>query len=360
MRNENKFLITGLVCLLLFASIMAFNTLDKANEAASHNNLNLDKSILGNIESNAAELKTENNTGCTSVIIHVQQGHDIIAYRRDAGYSADMIIEKMNFNGQSAIHQYKTQNGYFTHVIITENGWIISIGGKDNPDINKQLERLGSNIISKGKIENYDIENANVILKEDGWGHFVIKSPDNDVGVAIYDSRISSNITESSSMTALFKMGEGTYVKVPNTPKYYSYGQFDSFSNDPTDAAIKIAGTDPYNNHGIDRRDIITYDVINSNNSKIVNIWASFDGGALLNGAKGSPDNINFFGTEIFGDGLPKIPDRTFLGEETLQNDNLFLIMYIFMIMGTMGFLVVKLAEESIKQYKKAQIINMK
>lgn len=348
MKSKNKFLIAGML-LILFANLMAFNPLDKAN-VSPYNILNQDKNIfnLYGIESNVTELKTENKTGCTSVIVHVQQGHDIVSYRRDAGYAADIIIEKMNFNGQNAIHEYKTQDGYFTHVIITENGWIISIGGNDNPHINKQLEKLGSDIISKGKIENNDIEKANVILKEDGLGHFVVKSPDNYVGVAIYDPKTSSNMPKPSSMTELFKMKDGDYVKVPNNPQYYSYGQFNKFSNDPVGAAIKIIGTDPYNNHGMDRRDVITYDYYND--SKKVDIWASFDGGALLKGANGSPDDIKFFGNEIPAGRLPKIPDKTFLGQETLQNDNsssISILIIIGAVLGA-GLLVVKLTRKRI------------
>ncbi|MDI3484128.1 MAG: hypothetical protein PWQ74_715 [Methanobacteriaceae archaeon] len=53
----------------------------------------------------------------------------MISYRRDAEYPADMIINKTNFMGYDAIHEYKEDVGYFTHLIITEEGWI-GVGGK--------------------------------------------------------------------------------------------------------------------------------------------------------------------------------------------------------------------------------------
>ncbi|HIH62303.1 MAG TPA: hypothetical protein HA298_06485, partial [Methanobacteriales archaeon] len=60
-----------------------------------------------------------------------------------------MIIDKTNFMGYDAIHEYKEDGGYFTHLIITEEGWIIGIGGNDDPSINKELEELGGEIVSK-------------------------------------------------------------------------------------------------------------------------------------------------------------------------------------------------------------------
>ena len=307
---------------MLFANIIAFNPSDKIKES---NTQNVSILSIGHVyEVNGTELNVKNssgnNTGCCSVIVHVKQGHDIVSYRRDAGYAANIIIERIDFNGQNAIIQYKIKNGYFSHVIITENGWIISIGGHDGPITNKLLEKLGSNIISRGTIENKDLNEANLIIKRNGGGHFLIKSPNDNVGVTIYDSRFSASQTE------LFKMNDGDYVKVPNTPIYYGHGSFSKFGVNPVDTAIQIIGKDPY---GVDRRDVTTYELINDNNSTKVNIWASFDGGTLIKSTKGEPDNIMFMNNnssivnKLKADEIPRIPNKTFLGEETLQDNNL-------------------------------------
>ena len=104
----------------------------------SYNTLNFDKNVLdlpvtdfNGTGSNSTGL--DNATGCCSVVVHVSSGHDVVSYRRDSNNSADTIIENMSFSGQNSIHEYKTQGGYFTHVIITESGWIVCIGGKDDP-----------------------------------------------------------------------------------------------------------------------------------------------------------------------------------------------------------------------------------
>jgi len=232
--------------------------------------------------------------------------HDIIAYRRDAGYPADIKIEKATFGGYNAIHQYKTENGYFNHLIITEHGWIIGIGGRDNATINKKLEKLGIDIISKNRIEEKDIEQANKILKENGWGFFIIKSPDGNVGLTSYDGRIGADITKIS------KMKEGEYIKITNNPNYYQEGRFEEFDSDPVEAAFEIAATDTF---GLNRRDIIAYEYKKGE----VKLWASFDGGTLVEGTSGSPDNIIFFGRKIDGEKLPRIPQKTFLGNETFK-----------------------------------------
>ena len=311
-----------LLCSLSFANIMTFNPQNNIKESESQNNyapIKLDHVCEAN-GAKSNENVSEDGTGCCSVIIHIKHGHDIVSYRRDSGYAANVLIEKINFNGQTAIIEYKTQKGYFCHVIITQNGWIISIGGKDGPNTNEMLEKLGSDIISRGNIENKDLNEANSIIKRNGWGHFVIKSPDDNVGVAIHDSRVSASITK------LFKMNDGDYVKVPNTPRYYDSGNLGKYSNNSINAAIQIIGTDPY---GVNRRDVITYELINDNISTKVNIWASFDGGALMRGTKGKPDDILFMNNDslgnnkLKGDKLPTIPNKMFLGEETLGNDNL-------------------------------------
>lgn len=320
MENKDKFLITGIMLCLALVTVIAFSSSNKIGEPYSQYDHNLLNSgyLWGY---NETGLNTTNSsTGCCTVIAHVNHGHDIVSYRRDSNLSADIIINKMHFNGQNAIRQYKLQNGYFCHVIITQNGWIISIGGKDSPTINKELEKLGSDIMSRGSIKNKDLKEANLIIKQNGWGHFVIKSPDDNVGIAIYDCRVHNSIIK------LFKMNDGDYIRVPNTPKYYNTGNFSKYGINPIDAAIQIIGTDPY---GLDRRDVITYELINDTNSMKLNIWASFDGGTLLHNAKGKPDNIMFINnnslstSKLNGDELPRIPNKLFLGEETLQNNDL-------------------------------------
>ena len=310
MKSKIICLTIGMLSFMLLFSITATDLSNKINGSSLQNTANLNKfsKLNQTYENNTRSTPkdTINATGCCSVLVHVGPGHDVMSYRRDSVNSANIIIDKINFNGQNAIKEYKIQGGYFSHTIITENGWIIGIGGKDDPDTTNRLEILGSDIISKGHIERGDMEKANAIIEKNGWGHFIIKSPDANVGLTSCDYRVSLSIIK------LFKMKDGDYVKVPNNPRYYGHGKFNRFSKDPDNAAIKIIGNDIY---GQSRRDVITYDC----NSKKVHIWASFDGGALLWGSRTSPDNIQYLGTKINGNELPVIPNKKFLGEEDLS-----------------------------------------
>ncbi len=309
MKSKIINLIIIILSIILLFSIIASDTSIKIKEPNLKNIVNLNESSkLNSTDEDTvhASNDTSNDTGCCSVLIHVGPGHDVLSYRRDSANSADILIDRIDFGGQNAIKEYKVQGGYFTHTIITENGWIIGIGGKDDSNTTKRLEQLASCIISKDHIEKGDINMANTIIEKNGWGHFLIKSPDDNVGITSCDYRVHK------SMVKLFKMKDGDYIKVPNNPRYYGKGKFSRFSKDPDNAAIRIIGNDIY---GQSRKDVITYDY----DYKKVSIWASFDGGAFLGGPHGNPDNIQYIGNEIDGNDLPVIPCKKFLGEEDLN-----------------------------------------
>lgn len=319
MKKANIFMLVGLVGLVLVTGLTQFNPHGKYKNSDEYDILNFDNNVLNlpvtdfnSDGSNSTGLN--NDSGCCSVVVHVSSGHDVVTYRRDSNNSADTIIENMSFSGQNAIHEYKTQGGYFTHVIITQSGWIICIGGKDDPDMNKMLEKLASDVISRGSIQKQDINQANLIVKDNHWGHFLIKSPDNNVAVTSYDGRIPGS---PANMTDMFKLNDGDYVKLANNPSYFVVSKYNETSTDPVDAAIKIVGRDTF---GLDRRDVTSYEFVNNSTTSKVSVWASFDGGALT-GAHGSPDNVRFYGNETPANELPTIPAKKFLGEQILYNN---------------------------------------
>lgn len=306
MRFKGNFLIVGLVCLILFSGFITlpwegFKEFNSMSASDTSNLPSVDPTV------------TDNDSGCASVIVNVKPGFDVVSYRRDSNNSADTIIDKTNFTGQNSFREYKTQGGNFTHIIITETGWIICIGGKDGPDTNKKLIKLASDIISRGNIQKEDLEKAHSIIKSNKWGHFMIKSPDDTVGVTAYDFR-NLAITNMSEMV---KMKDGDYVKITNNPRFYAHEEFNKITSNPVDAAIRIVGEDPY---GLVRRDVTTYQYTNIKNTTKVDSWASFDGGAMLTGAHGYPDDIVYFGKVVKGNELPTIPDKKYLGQEILRN----------------------------------------
>ncbi|MDP3484312.1 MAG: hypothetical protein Q8S06_02220 [Methanobacteriaceae archaeon] len=253
-------------------------------------------------------IKTE--SGCCSVLVHVKKGVDVFAYRRDSTYAANLYIKKVKWYGKETIKEYKLVNGYFFHTIISKNGWIVSTGGPDVVWINKKLESLAGKISVKGRITKTDINSAYKILRKLGMGHFLIKDPVGNVGIAIYNS--------GSSKVKVFKMKDGEYVSVPNSPRFYRQGKYMVKRSNPVSAAIYLAGTDRW---GVNRRNIITYKVENINSSTEINVWASYDGGKLVHrNGRGHPDNIIFRGHKIYAKSLPRIMGKKFIGKVTLRN----------------------------------------
>jgi hypothetical protein len=104
----------------------------------------------------------------------------------------------------------------------------------------------------------------------------------------------------------LFNMKPGQYVSVPNSPSYYRSG-YTSISN-PVSSAISLAISDRW---GVNRRNIITYEVMNIINSTQVKIWAST--------CRGTPDNIIFMGKTIGKYTIPRIPNKKYLGQVILK-----------------------------------------
>jgi len=270
-----------------------------------NNNFKMSKTINSNIKMDKSEL----TSGCCSVVLHENSTSFAYAYRRDSSYSADLYIKKIKLYGKEAVKEYKTTNGYFFHTIVLKDGWFIGSGGADIPSLNRYLENLGGKIASKGKITNNDMKTAEKTLRKLGIGHFIIKSPEGNVGLSIYN--------RGSTRTTVFKMKKGEYVSVPNSPSFYRKGSYTiQKKSSLVDAAIYTAATDRW---GVNRRNIIAYDVKNINNSTKVSMWASNDDGKYVGRNTLRADNIIYKGTTTKANSIPKIPNKKYIGEVTLK-----------------------------------------
>ncbi len=243
--------------------------------------------------------------GCCSVLVHVRKGYDVYSFRRDSVYTANLYIKKTNWYGKEALEEYKTTNGYFFHTIITKNGWIFGAGGPDIPSLNRQLMELAGRTSASGHITARTVTSATSLLRQMGMGHFLIKAPDDYVGAVTYNG--------GSLKTALFKMSEGQYVSVPNSPSCYRTGYISTVN--PVASSISLAMTDRW---GVNRRNIMTYQVQNVkdlvNYSTNVKIWAS--------DSRGTPDNIVFNGNLISKYSIPRAPNKKLIGQMVFK-DNL-------------------------------------
>ncbi len=305
-----------LIPLLLLSLALVFTVCVNDVSATSGDIINVNDSSENNVSdgNNTTVNETTNNTapenistvnltpidegGCCSVLVHVEKGYDVFAYRRDATYEADLYIQTIDWYGKEAIKEYKTSEGYFFHTIISRYGWIVATGGADVPVLDS-LEDLGGRISVAGLITSSDIDYAASILRGLGMGHFIIKAPNDDVGLVIYNGGIMK--------TALFRMSAGVFVSVPNGPEYYRTGYTSTLN--PVASAIDLETTDGW---GVNRRNIITYEVIMDNYATNVKIWAST--------CRLTPDNIIFLGQTIWKNSIPGIPYKMYIGEVILKD----------------------------------------
>ena len=277
-----------------------------------HINISNNLTVNNRMEQPIININNDLDEGCCSVIIQITSNHNVVAFRRDAIFPAEIIITQNNFYGKNAEIQYKVTNGLFYHTVITSDAWIVGTGGNGS-NYNQKLMSLAGQIMENGIINQDSMQKAQSIITKMGVGHFLIKSPDNNVGFVIY--------YQGTTLNKLFKMQDGEFICVPNAPQYYKEGNYTEFNNNPIIAAAKIEGTDPW---GFNRRDVIIHDVQTNTNNTILQIWASFDNGSMINKiSKGGPDDIKFLNNQItYGKNLPIIPNMTKIGKMNLVNHN--------------------------------------
>jgi hypothetical protein len=243
---------------------------------------------------------------CSAVLVRTHGGY-AVAYRRDATYRATLHLEVTTWAGREALREYKLRNGRFCHTVITEDGWVITIGGADDESVNRGLEELGERVVLAGEVTEGDLERALDLLRRIGIGHFLVGSPDGTVGVAIY--------RYGRTLLKVLRLAEGEYVLVPNDPRYYDRGRFEDYDTDPVRAAAEIAGLDPY---GVNRRDVLVYLVEPHDGRATVRVWVAYDGGALLGRRGAGPDPVEFMGHHVPIGRIPRLPKLLELGTVTL------------------------------------------
>ena len=236
-------------------------------------------------------------SGCCSVLLHVRDGYDVFAYRRDSTYAANLYITLTSWYGKTAVKEYKTTNSYFFHTIITLDGWMVGIGGADVPGVVQQLERLAGNTAASGKITSSTVSSAlSLVSQLGGIGHFVIKAPNNVVGYAIVNG---------GRRSGLFTMGNGQYLAVPNSPSCYRSGYVSTSS--PVATTMSLAYNNPW---GVNHRNVIAYEYVQTsdlfNYITKINVYAS---------KSIASDNIIFRGNFISGSSLPTTPSKRYIGQ---------------------------------------------
>ena len=304
--------------ILIFLILILFISL--CGVYATYFQQSVDESNVIPVNSNETDL-----FGCCSIVLQVDNNESIMTYRRDSNVTANISIEKVNWHGIPVIKQYKTDGGYFNHVIITNDGWMIGLGGIDDGVDNEKCENITSTMIN----DNYTISESGLkeiqdIKKPYGRGHVLIKAPNGNYGFANVDKL----------KTGTLKPGQ--YISIPNN---YSYSRSGNLSLDSDDIIKDMTELSQLDKYGLDRREIITYDFKVTDNGNVTDIYiANEDGSYLGKDYVKCIDDIHFDNKVIKGEDIPIAPSYKNIGSVIFNDTNP--LISIAIIIGVIIFIV--------------------
>ena len=307
--NSKLFIFITLIILLL--SLSSVSADDSFNDTTIDDIVLADGSPSDVIGDDNAEDSLINLSECSSVVLHVSDSESVISVRRDATDSANIFIENGMWGDIEFVKQYKTSYGYFSHAIVTSNGWVIGNGGVTDGNEFGRIESIACEMVINNQISNDGLSRVYRIISRYSLGHFVIKAPDGTYGV------VFPNLYHVS------KLEPGQYLVCPNVYSKSQKGTYDSSLN-PVDAAIRITYTDSY---GVNRRNIQTYHwkLTTSSNglSYSVDTYTSNDNGAGVGRSTASlKDNVYYFGTFYSKNSIPLTPNKMYLGTHVFEKSS--------------------------------------
>ena len=320
MFNKKYFILVFFVFLIAITSVSAQDDAvasQDLNELSFNDNVVLDTNTDaehyadGGVRQDTGQTADDliNLSECSSAVLQVSDNEGVICVRRDATNAADIYIESGSWGDIGYLKQYKTSGGYFSHAIVTSNGWLIGNGGVTDGSVFRQIESIASEMVVTNQITNDYLSRIYKIMSRYSLGHFVIKAADGTYGV------VFSNLYHVS------KLQSGQYVLCPNVYSMSQKGSYNSSLN-PVDAAIKKVYTDSY---GVNRRNIMTYHWKLTASSDGLSYggdsYASNDDGrGVGRSTSNMVDNVYYFSNFHSRNSLPLARDKLFLGTHVFEN----------------------------------------
>lgn len=183
---------------------------------------------------------------CCSFVIQ-ENGRTVYGFRQDGAMKGHGLeINALTWNGLNVLKQeIDTGYEYFSHCIITENGWVIGQGGSQYNQSCKNIEQLAAKMISSNDISPVYLKQIKDILSRYNYGHFLIKAPDGRYGASFSNTYLTGTLNV------------GQYLIVPNYYSYYKKGSYSRYSSNPVDAIVLMCS---YESSGYHRKNLMTYD----------------------------------------------------------------------------------------------------
>lgn len=246
MKINFKFLIVFFIlfigCVSVGSTFATDITVDDVNDVSSIvsnvNNTNEDSDIDINI--------TEKD--CCSLVIQEENNETIFSFRQDSPTPPGcrgVRIESQDWHGYNLIKQrVDSEEDYFFHSIVLENGWVISQGGSQFNNDNRLIENITLSMVISNEISNSSLEKIRQILIPYEYGHVFIKAPDGRFGV-VFVNRTFNDV-----------LNPGEYLTIPNRIQYFDRGYYKDYDDDAVQAIIEICSWDE---SGTDLRNQMVY-----------------------------------------------------------------------------------------------------
>lgn len=289
---------------------------------------------------------TETDIGCCSIVIQLDGSNTLMSHRRDSDKDADIFIENVDWHGHNAIKQYKTSNGYFCHVIVTSDGWVIGYGGIDDGIMSEKIENITAGMINvDNNISTQDLQQIQKIKQPYGRGHVLIKAPNGNYGFATVD-KVKTG-----------KLEPGQYISLPNKYELSRSGNVTLDGVDKIGVMENLSRSDLY---GVGRRDIVIYDFEVEGNQNTTDIYVSNEDGFYVKVNNSIfRDNIYFNDTLIRAADIPIAPNYEKIGTITFGQDNdifsaifdIIKIIIFVVIIGIIVFVVIRFINYRRKYY---------
>ena len=251
---------------------------------------------------------------CCSFIIQ-EDGETVYAFRQDSplnGYG--VYVHSENWNGVKIIKQeLDTVSTYFFHSIITEDGWVMGQGGSQYDSSSRRIEQYASTMYVNKDISVDYLNRIKNVLSSYAYGHFVIKDPQGNYGIAFADRVVTG------------KLNIGQYMTIPNEIEYFDKGDYKKYSNNPVDAIIMVCS---YDDSGLNRRNLYTYDykAHDTENGVFygIDMFVTNDNGHNV-GLRTEKIVTHFYyeGTYYPASVVPQNPDKLYFGTKIFDNQYL-------------------------------------